>query len=211
MREIPAKCGYCGNLFPSGYGAYTDTGLVISMKGWEDAPVSTPCYLCGRRRGRVLAGEFEFVKDTMTLLSGPQSTVDDLEQLSAFLEGLQGTDATADEIRERADKEAPEVSDLVSTLLANRPARMELAAWLGLLATIIVPLVIAYLSGEAEKPEPSQVIYNYGDQYNTIIQAPTPTDGRAVRKVGPNDPCRCGSGDKFKKCHGDPTREVPWP
>lgn len=23
-----------------------------------------------------------------------------------------------------------------------------------------------------------------------------------VRKIGPNDPCPCGSGKKFKKCHG---------
>ncbi len=27
---------------------------------------------------------------------------------------------------------------------------------------------------------------------------------RDAPKVGPNDPCPCGSGKKFKKCHGDP-------
>jgi preprotein translocase subunit SecA len=25
---------------------------------------------------------------------------------------------------------------------------------------------------------------------------------RAPRKIGRNDPCHCGSGKKFKKCHG---------
>jgi preprotein translocase subunit SecA len=34
--------------------------------------------------------------------------------------------------------------------------------------------------------------------------------GQAVRardlKVGPNEPCPCGSGKKFKKCHGAPSR-----
>jgi uncharacterized protein YecA (UPF0149 family) len=25
-------------------------------------------------------------------------------------------------------------------------------------------------------------------------------------KLGPNDPCPCGSGKKFKLCHGSPER-----
>jgi uncharacterized protein YecA (UPF0149 family) len=29
--------------------------------------------------------------------------------------------------------------------------------------------------------------------------------------VGRNDLCPCGSGKKFKKCHGDPAREGPEP
>jgi preprotein translocase subunit SecA len=27
------------------------------------------------------------------------------------------------------------------------------------------------------------------------------------KKIGRNDPCPCGSGKKYKKCHGDPTRQ----
>jgi len=27
---------------------------------------------------------------------------------------------------------------------------------------------------------------------------------KKVKKVGPNDPCPCGSGLKYKKCHGKP-------
>ena len=207
MQEIPAKCGYCGNLFPSGYGFDPGvTGVEASMKVSENAPVSTPCPMCRRRRGRVLAGEFEFVKDTMSLLSGPQSTMDDLERLAAFLKDLQGADANADEIQKRA--ESAGVSDVVSKLLASRPARMEVATWLGLLATLIVPLIVAYLNGSAEKPEPSEVIYNYHEyQHEVTVQAPMQTDEQAVGKVGRNDPCQCGSGKKFKKCHGDPTRD----
>ncbi len=29
-----------------------------------------------------------------------------------------------------------------------------------------------------------------------------PVGARATRKVGRNDPCPCGSGKKFKRCHG---------
>jgi len=34
------------------------------------------------------------------------------------------------------------------------------------------------------------------------IQLPKVTIRREVPKVGRNDPCPCGSGKKFKQCHG---------
>jgi preprotein translocase subunit SecA len=35
-----------------------------------------------------------------------------------------------------------------------------------------------------------------------VVQRPTPTGQRTGPKVGRNDPCPCGSGTKYKKCHG---------
>lgn len=172
------------------------------MKGWDGAPVSKPCPMCGRRRGRVLAGEFEFVKDTMRFLRGPETTVKDLERLAMFLRDARDSDATADEIRERADKEVPEVSSLIKRLLADRPARMEVATWLGILLTLISLWVSLKGADSTEEPEPSQVIYNTN---NVTVRAP-PTNGHPVSKVGRNDPCPCSSGKKFKKCHGGPAR-----
>jgi len=32
--------------------------------------------------------------------------------------------------------------------------------------------------------------------------ASLPTQRRVGEKVGRNDPCPCGSGKKYKKCHG---------
>ena len=32
--------------------------------------------------------------------------------------------------------------------------------------------------------------------------APHAVRARAVQKVGRNDPCPCGSGKKYKHCHG---------
>ncbi|MBQ9531900.1 MAG: preprotein translocase subunit SecA [Eubacterium sp.] len=32
---------------------------------------------------------------------------------------------------------------------------------------------------------------------------------RKEKKIGPNDPCPCGSGKKYKKCHGIPGHEIP--
>ena len=40
-------------------------------------------------------------------------------------------------------------------------------------------------------------------QYQTgAAQAEAPKPVRAAAKVGRNDPCPCGSGKKYKKCHG---------
>jgi preprotein translocase subunit SecA len=38
--------------------------------------------------------------------------------------------------------------------------------------------------------------------YSASDSAPAPSKKREVAKVGRNDPCPCGSGKKFKKCHG---------
>lgn len=36
-----------------------------------------------------------------------------------------------------------------------------------------------------------------------------PTPQRKTVKVGPNDPCPCGSGKKYKKCCGSPSSGKP--
>jgi preprotein translocase subunit SecA len=41
------------------------------------------------------------------------------------------------------------------------------------------------------------LVYSAGDSAQ-----PATTKKREVAKVGRNDPCPCGSGKKFKKCHG---------
>ena len=43
---------------------------------------------------------------------------------------------------------------------------------------------------------------------NTPVARPTPGRPPSVgtsQKVGRNDPCPCGSGKKYKRCHGAPT------
>ena len=47
------------------------------------------------------------------------------------------------------------------------------------------------------RPQP-KLMLNRGDE---PISAPAPAQ-RAENKVGRNDPCPCGSGKKYKKCHG---------
>jgi preprotein translocase subunit SecA len=48
-----------------------------------------------------------------------------------------------------------------------------------------------------QRPQPKLTL-NRGDE---PVAAPAPAQ-RIENKVGRNDPCPCGSGKKYKKCHG---------
>jgi len=50
-------------------------------------------------------------------------------------------------------------------------------------------------------PQPEQVRYSHGDAPQEPENAPQ-TYKRGKPKVGRNDPCPCGSGKKYKQCHG---------
>jgi preprotein translocase subunit SecA len=51
---------------------------------------------------------------------------------------------------------------------------------------------------EVETPRPQQMSLNRGE----ATDAPKQPVQRTEEKVGRNDPCPCGSGKKYKKCHG---------
>ena len=54
---------------------------------------------------------------------------------------------------------------------------------------------------EAEpRPEPAEVNYNIGEEAEEV--EPQHTYKREHPKVGRNEPCPCGSGKKYKQCHG---------
>src|SRR5206468_4427293 len=61
----------------------------------------------------------------------------------------------------------------------------------------------AHLPGFAREMERRQQRQQRELQYQTgPAQAEAPKPVRAGAKVGRNDPCPCGSGKKYKKCHG---------
>jgi len=52
---------------------------------------------------------------------------------------------------------------------------------------------------EQQQPRPQKVVMSHGTQ--TVDPGPS-TVKRDGDKVGRNDPCPCGSGKKYKRCHG---------
>ncbi len=53
---------------------------------------------------------------------------------------------------------------------------------------------------ELQQPRPQRVVLSHGDE--PISARPASAARRDVDKVGRNDPCPCGSGKKYKRCHG---------
>ena len=52
---------------------------------------------------------------------------------------------------------------------------------------------------QIQQPKPQRVVMSHGGESEAA--APTPAK-READKVGRNDPCPCGSGKKYKRCHG---------
>jgi len=49
------------------------------------------------------------------------------------------------------------------------------------------------------QPEPEKIKYNIRNKEPEPV---TETYQRQGEKIGRNDPCPCGSGKKYKQCHG---------
>jgi preprotein translocase subunit SecA len=105
-----------------------------------------------------------------------------------------------DELMNRIDTEA------VRFLFLVRPAEQPAAAAAQPAAPSaqkpLVPRGLSQFSPEEierkQRRQEKQMQFQTG---NTPVEAPKPA--RAGAKVGRNDPCPCGSGKKYKKCHGE--------
>ncbi len=143
-------------------------------------------------------GTYNFIGNTIELLSGPQRSRSDLERLAGILRSARGRGASADEIREQVRKEVPELMSIADLLPKTRK---DVYAFVGIILAILTLVLNAIQHGNEPKIEINQVI-------NQITQTapaapPPPSVGRddPARKVGRNDPCPCGSGKKYKRCH----------
>jgi preprotein translocase subunit SecA len=53
---------------------------------------------------------------------------------------------------------------------------------------------------ELQQPRPQRMVLSHGDE--PIAARSSGPAKREGEKVGRNDPCPCGSGKKYKRCHG---------
>ena len=93
--------------------------------------------------------------------------------------------------------------------------RVFLAGAAGVIGRRLVPLLLAAgheVTGTARAPERAQAIAAAGAGAAGSVATPIAGGGGSVatrpvvrsahENIGRNDPCWCGSGKKFKKCHG---------
>jgi preprotein translocase subunit SecA len=70
------------------------------------------------------------------------------------------------------------------------------------------PAPVIHAKGLEERPAPADLTYSApsetGDNAVVTAQPEGSEDGDAFGAVGRNDLCPCGSGKKYKRCHGAP-------
>lgn len=189
MPQIPAFCDRCGTIFGSGIVVENSTNV-----SFLDVTAG-PCPVCGGT-GHVPDGVFNIIGSTLEVLSAPERTVKDLTRLAQIFSEAQTTKQSREEVAERVAKEVPAFSKVVDLLPHNRG---ELYTFLGLILATI-PLLKECTPQERSNVTINQVVNQVVVQQTAVPQPPS----TLKLKVGRNDPCPCGSGNKYKKCCGRP-------
>ncbi len=61
---------------------------------------------------------------------------------------------------------------------------------------------------DSRKPKPATLRDSVGSPVKSLAAgvagSPAAQGGKSVPRVGANQPCPCGSGEKYKRCHGKP-------
>lgn len=192
MTRVPAVCDSCGAFFPSPIEASNSTNITFS------GVAVGPCPRCGGN-GHVPDGTYNFIENTIELLSGPQRSKNDLQRLAEILRSAQARGASAQEIKEQVRKEVPELKSLADALPKTRA---ELYAFIAIILTILTLVLTEVRRGKDQKVEINQVINQITQLTPTVPPQPMPqVSAPATKTLGRNDPCYCGSGKKYKKCH----------
>lgn len=67
----------------------------------------------------------------------------------------------------------------------------------------VSPLILSMMiSSGISRPRRPRIVSYGGPQQHFDLQGSGETLVRAEKKVGRNEPCSCGSGNKFKNCCG---------
>jgi hypothetical protein len=189
--QVPAICDYCGEIFPSGI--VVENSLNITFNNISVGP----CPSCGQR-GHVSDGVFNFIGNTIELLSGPERTIIELENLAKILKNAKINKSTYEEISNEIERKIPELSSFKDILPKTRN---ELYAFIAIILTIIS--IYLSQSNERNKIEVNNIInniYKYSEEKDNIKK----DNEKEIKskKIGRNEPCICGSGKKYKKCCG---------
>lgn len=211
-NALPAVCDNCGTIFRTPFGVPTGgSNMVVKFDG--------PAFICPQcfGPGHVPADRVDLSRpDVIAALEAPESP-DNLRRLVNVLASAPRAElvclrtALADsegrssqEIAENIEREAPHLRG-VADWIRIRDNRMELLGWLALLAAIAGILLTL-------RPSPQGVTPQQIEQIIHAVAPTAPAQSRPAKPPGRNESCHCGSGRKYKHCHGaPPERPAPNP
>ena len=196
MPRVPAFCDNCGSVFPSGFSVSGEATL--TTVGGK----SGPCPICGSM-GSVPDGVFRAAGDVIRLLAGSQKTIEQLQMLVCIIAEARNTVSEPNKAVDRIKREAPELSAIVEVLPKTRN---ELYGFL----TVILMAIGTVIAGVALYKDRSPSEADVQSMVDKAIERSFQEHGetkkqqphRALPKSGRNEPCPCGSGEKYKRCCG---------
>jgi hypothetical protein len=190
---VPAFCDTCGTVF--GSGMFFDNATNITLSGNR----AGPCPKCGGM-GHVPDGVFNFVGSTIEILSAPGRTFEELMRFASILREAQAKSQTKEDVAAKVEKELPSLSGLMKLLPENR------AELYGFLAVVLAAIQLLTQPSEPSRANTPNVSINVTQVIEQAVSSPGAPMARnpekPMKKVGRNEPCPCGSGVKYKKCHG---------
>lgn len=209
MVVLPAVCKNCGTIFSSGFAVENAT---VTMVGSE----SGPCPQCGAM-GRIPNGTFKIIENIIEVLSAPQRTIDELNKLSVTLEIAKKEKYSSEELKNKIEEDVPDMSAVMDLLPKTREEKRSdikflittIIAVIGIINTLTITNSSVNIQEDIQPEQVINHIYNIENLNSHVIIDPSEqlenqSKKKPVRinKVGRNQPCPCGSGLKYKRCHG---------
>lgn len=193
--NLPAICNRCGVVFNSGF-EFIGNGTVV-MEGCS----SGPCPKCGSM-GNVPNGIYKFINGVLALLNSENYSNSDLIYLTNELNKIKDNKSSVEEVKLELEEKSPKFSKVLDLLPKTRDEkRQDFQFWIG----TIISLMMFIASMKPTTPNIEKNI-NIEQVINVMYQVENDEETGIITKykdVGRNEKCPCGSGLKFKKCHGD--------
>jgi hypothetical protein len=183
MADLPA---ICERGHPYVDDAKIQGNVSIGTLNIKNAYATARCPTCGNR-GRLVDGQYTMVEGITEVLRASEWT---RHQLVALADAVDAARSAEDRgVLDGALDEAPG-GDALRRFIPQDPGQFW--TFVNALAAILLVL-IALKGGDGDTTTHNEA---------TINVAPQPSPRHVEQAPGRNDPCPCGSGRKYKKCHG---------
>jgi len=163
-----------------------------------------PCPHCGGT-GHIPDGVYDVTAEGIRVVATSANSADSLAKLRQLLEEAHSKHLSAEETAAAIEREVPEFRPLAQ--LARRLKGVPFLTWVALLMA-----AVSIIQAEIADRHIAEIEGKVDQIYQHVVaEAARPGRGPSsvasaprseAPRVGRNDPCPCGSGKKYKRCHG---------
>lgn len=200
MVEVTHTCPECGLVFAGGI-VVNDVDSLTLVGNKSSCPrcgTMSPTSLADGTY-RVRGSRFQLLRTVVQDVLSAGASREEIERLRTLVEEAKAQDQQAQEVASRIEAETPNLSALAETF-RQRPDL--LIFLLTLIQTVVTALAWQFPKTLDQPPSLTP------EQVETVISQTIEEIEQQEQEAGPrpNDPCPCGSHDKYKRCHGKQRR-----